>query len=1173
MLYILFIFFFFFLNINCIIDYYDNSDPPNEYVLIKMEAGLAQTHFIEYRKNTNLSFNIKDNENYQINIHSINCNIKIDFDGEIMNQININSYSLKINSTNNNIIIKPVIDIIDGEEKENYDNKTCPLSINSININQPQIKIENKIDSVFFFEDSNFDYLNISYKIKEKIVDNFVALHFQFDENCIFSIDVDFNNKKNIIYKNIENSGYIFLNSEILGNSLSDYLNGNLSINIKKIDNKNINMRFRIIEKEMVSMLQKNALNYGFVTSKTKYQYYYIDVFEGEEGEIILHNKRLYGELYAKIVNKSQYNIMDLYNSSIYPKEVNNSTYLNYNPHSLKLKYYSEITENCVSGCYILITYEQKISVGDFPLIGYEFTLLSRSWNSSDYISNIVDIPFNEYLIGAFEKGSITHHYYSISIPDDTEKLIIQIEGNFIEGYYGEGRKRVNTVKKEGKVEELEIINNQNVLTLEKNKLKFKKKTISFAIRPKDYYSDIFSFYYFRILYVKKNEILYLPMDSNFGNLCLPEYDSITKSYYCYSKLENNFNELTTNFSVSSSNQNEYFEINTTTVYKNGNIINASNLFIFLNNDETNDVDHYIFKFIFRNDEIRNIISSFNDKIETFSPQIYSPQMIYLYNFTKKTNFDVKNNYTLNYKYIYGETGYIELSFLGTIRRFHSNKNFKGRPFAFPIDSKTKDINFTIANNPIMFYFQLLYNRKNKAVEELNSGEAISQIMAGNYFPLYYYVKIKNQNYANVDVNLRLSSYNETDMQNSFDVKGYMLDEDTIKRKINGEYIQLKEPINGNYSEKFRIGFIQVNQKIDNNKYLLIEINNNDQLYVKSYMLIDLITREYNDESYFMPINQYIYETFDGENKSIRTSNEYEINIFQKKNSDILIEYSPEYNDIELEFTNINSTQDFRTTGFIKYRIRGISNDIIKMKIINKGKRMGNYMIRYFFTTENLEQSYSLDKYKEKKYINSNDENVTLSLTFNSIKIHFNYKKNENRTDMYFYVYGLLYKKDENIDELLNTTSILHEQIPLYEDKVNHTFNYSHPEEFELIFKDIPRQDNFIYNLQLQVSVNIKDNILNEEFLIFNFDIDLSDIKIEEEKEFPSWAILVIIFGSLIFIGIIFLIIKYIRLQKRNVKMQEEMKSMAYSNEIEKNVIAKEKKVSKSDTDYDTTFI
>ena len=317
-------------------------------------------------------------------------------------------------------------------------------------------------------------------------------------------------------------------------------------------------------------------------------------------------------------------------------------------------------------------------------------------------------------------------------------------------------------------------------------------------------------------------EELYFPMDSNFGNLCLPHYDSITNSYYCYSKFENNYNELSTNFSVSSSNQNEYFEINTTAIYKNGNIKDLSSLFIFLKNDDADEIDYYIFKFIFRNDEIRNIISSFNDKIETFYPQIYSPQMIYLHNFTKKCNFKVKNSYTLNYKYVFGDTGWIELSFLGTIRRFHSNKNFKGRPFAFPIDSETKDINFTISNNRIMFYFQLFYNRKNKAVEELKSGEIISQIMAGSYFPLYYYFKIKNEEYANVDVNLRLSSYNESVLHNSFTINGYMLDEDTIERKIDGQYIHLKDPIIGYYSDKFKIGFLHLNKEINNNNYFLI---------------------------------------------------------------------------------------------------------------------------------------------------------------------------------------------------------------------------------------------------------------------------------------------------------------------------------------------------------------
>ena len=103
---------------------------------------------------------------------------------------------------------------------------------------------------------------------------------------------------------------------------------------------------------------------------------------------------------------------------------------------------------------------------------------------------------------------------------------------------------------------------------------------------------------------MKENEELYFPMDSNFGNLCLPHYDSITNSYYCYSKFENNYNELSTNFSVSSSNQNEYFEINTTAIYKNGNIKDLSSQFIFLKNDDADEIDYYIFKFIFRNDEI-----------------------------------------------------------------------------------------------------------------------------------------------------------------------------------------------------------------------------------------------------------------------------------------------------------------------------------------------------------------------------------------------------------------------------------------------------------------------------------------------------------------------------------------------------------------------------------------
>ena len=56
-------------------------------------------------------------------------------------------------------------------------------------------------------------------------------------------------------------------------------------------------------------------------------------------------------------------------------------------------------------------------------MIGCEFTILARFWNYINYISQIIDIPFNEYLIGSFEKGSISHHYYSLYILEDAEIL------------------------------------------------------------------------------------------------------------------------------------------------------------------------------------------------------------------------------------------------------------------------------------------------------------------------------------------------------------------------------------------------------------------------------------------------------------------------------------------------------------------------------------------------------------------------------------------------------------------------------------------------------------------------------------------------------------------------------------------------------------------------------
>ena len=117
----------------------------------------------------------------------------------------------------------------------------------------------------------------------------------------------------------------------------------------------------------------------------------------------MLHNKRFYAELYGKIIKKNETNETDLNNISIYPTSSSKDILL-YEQYYLKLKYSYLDTFKCYKGCYLLITYEQSTSEGSFPLVGYEFTILSRSWNYTNYISQIIDIPFNEFIIGVLTK-------------------------------------------------------------------------------------------------------------------------------------------------------------------------------------------------------------------------------------------------------------------------------------------------------------------------------------------------------------------------------------------------------------------------------------------------------------------------------------------------------------------------------------------------------------------------------------------------------------------------------------------------------------------------------------------------------------------------------------------------------------------------------------------------
>ena len=243
---------------NTLIDYY-----------VKIDPGISKTVFIEYQRETNFIFNITEQEALQINIHGINCNFALDFNGSLIDKKNLNTYSLVIDSNNNYITISPLIDVIEGEFKENYFEKSCPLSINSFlikNDNHLRLQIENKEDNWIHLHFSNYNLLTLIYEIKEILSDSFLALSFRINKKSHFSIDITYennNNQNKTLNKNIYDSSYIYLNTSFLYFNEEDYeenktvAGGVLSINIIPEDVTDINMILKLLKKILYQYLKK----------------------------------------------------------------------------------------------------------------------------------------------------------------------------------------------------------------------------------------------------------------------------------------------------------------------------------------------------------------------------------------------------------------------------------------------------------------------------------------------------------------------------------------------------------------------------------------------------------------------------------------------------------------------------------------------------------------------------------------------------------------------------------------------------------------------------------------------------------------------------------------------------------------------------------------------------
>jgi hypothetical protein len=82
------------------------------------------------------------------------------------------------------------------------------------------------------------------------------------------------------------------------------------------------------------------------------------------------------------------------------------------------------------------------------------------------------------------------------------------------------------------------------------------------------------------------------------------------------------------------------------------------------------------------------------------------------------------------------------------------------------------------------------------------------------------------------------------------------------KRSINGEFIDLKDPIRGSYDICFRNGILNINRTINVSDYVLIKVDSSSHLN-EDTILMEILTMSKVDDYYTLPINYYLTDIYD----------------------------------------------------------------------------------------------------------------------------------------------------------------------------------------------------------------------------------------------------------------------------------------------------------------------
>jgi hypothetical protein len=496
-----------------------------------------------------------------------------------------------------------------------------------------------------------------------------------------------------------------------------------------------------------------------------------------------------------------------------------------------------------------------------------------------------------------------------------------------------------------------------------------------------------------------------------------------------------------------------------------------------------------------------------------------------------------------------------------------SDKNI----ISFFMENKNKGF-FVESENTLLFSIKINYEYNDIKVKEIKYDYDTNNVI--EEFPLGFYLKEKD--YKGTDINFYFNFGDSNNDENKIIIKAYIIDYEALKLITYKEYLlffdfsAFYEQVDGIYNDRLHNGLIVIDNEIINRNalgkdiYYLIIINN--ETIISNYSL-DIHASSNDNSNSSMPINKYISGSFNLNNQ-IRKIQKYFIKRNDEYNSSkYIIEFSSNYENLELIFSNIiNETMELKG-GIQKYYVNLNDTDqsteryfqiVIKNstdKDDKKDLQKANYVLKYY----NIEN--------EQETIVNNIIDISFDFVSKGknkyiLKIINKKDINVNITNAYQFLYILnIYERNKILNhEIINTISITYSQNVF-------SFRTENPLQEELYTLNalFPNKE---YIASLFIKIQSKSKKIDQYYYSYEYNLKTNDINNND-----LITKLLISFFIVILILILVFLFFYRRIKRKNKSLKDQVQQISFSSGIDEKDINKDEKESVKDQDYETTFI